>query len=405
MNKLVVDLEEVCGIALMTPRKCSKVRGKLSNYSICMQRIRPFIVPFNAFIGGPRNNRDWDRSKRITDEMRDARSFLLKHMGTLVRLCAPKWPLQTCTGCTVYYRFMRKALPEPMQSQISVLSHDASESGITMVQRESPDVILHSGGKRFADITTAATFAEQLDAQVLREALGGWITFDIYRRRRNVSGRYLIVQNDCQNGLYGLHKGSRSPVIQFAAINIAKTSIEEGRFPLFLHVSGKRLIEEGTDAGSRKHAEALRGPASGGTLKSQILRLARRAERAITVDMFASNSNVLVPRFMNWTAEQDKEREDASSAKPWDVTMCLQCKQEHREIGFYFPPNNLEDKVVLRARSDGARGWFPVPYSAKAGFWQCLTREATARFDDIANGHAVSGGTDVQAACDDRTYN
>ena len=176
MNKLVVDLEEVCGIALMTPSKCSKVRGKLSNYSICMQRIRPLIVPFNAFIGGPRNNRDWDRSKRITDEMRDARSFLLKHMGTLVRLCAPKWPLQ---ACTVYYRFMRKALPEPMQSQISVLTHDASESGITMVQRESPDVILHSGGKRFADITTAATFAEQLDVQVRREALGGWITLDI----------------------------------------------------------------------------------------------------------------------------------------------------------------------------------------------------------------------------------
>ena len=45
---------------------------------------------------------------------------------------------------------------------------------------------------------------------------------------------------------------------------------------------------------------------------------------------------------------------------------------------------------MLRARSDGARGWFLVPYSAKAGFWQCLTREATARFDDIANGHAFT---------------
>jgi hypothetical protein len=106
--------------------------------------------------------------------------------------------------------------------------------------------------------------------------------------------------------------------------------------------------------------------------------------------MFASSSNALVQRFVIWMAEQDNEREDAFSAKPWDVTMCLQCKQELREIGFYFPPNNLEDKVVLRARSDGARGWFPVPYSAKAGFWQCLTREATARFDDIANGHAFT---------------
>ena len=308
----MVGLEEVCGSALMTPRECFKIRGKLSNYSFCMQWILPFIVPFSAFIGGPRNNRDWDRNKRISDEMRDAGSFLLKHMGTLVRLGAPIWPLQ---ACTVYDRFMRRALPEPLQSQISVLTHDALESGIGMVHHESPDVILHSGGKRFADITTAATFAEQLDAQVRREALGGWINFDIYRRRRNVSGRYIIVRNDCQSGLYGLHKGSLSPIIQFAAISIAKASIEDGCFPLFLHVSGKRLIEEGTDDGSRKHAEALRGPACGETLKSQILRLARRARRAITVDMFASSNNALVPRFMSWTAEQDNEREDAFSAR------------------------------------------------------------------------------------------
>ena len=29
-----------------------------------MQRIKPFIQPFNAFIGGPRNNREWDTGNR-----------------------------------------------------------------------------------------------------------------------------------------------------------------------------------------------------------------------------------------------------------------------------------------------------------------------------------------------------
>ena len=91
---------------------------------------------------------------------------------------------------------------------------------------------------------------------------------------------------------------------------------------MFLHVSGKRLIEEGADDGSRKHAEALRGPACGGALKAQILRLAKRARREITVDMFASSSNALVPRFMSWTAEQDNEREDAFSARSWYETKC-----------------------------------------------------------------------------------
>jgi hypothetical protein len=385
--KLVRDLEEVCGITLMSPRQCSKVRGKLSNYSFCMQRIRPFVVPFNHFIGGPRNNHEWDRLKAITEEMLDAAGFLLKHMGTLVRLGAPIWPLQ---ASTVYDRFMRKVLPEPLQSQISVLTHDAADSGIGMVHRESPDTILHSEGKRYSQITTAATFADQLDAQVRREALGAWINFDIYRRRRNISGRYIIIRNDCQSGLFGLMKGSRSPVIQFAAISIAKVAIEEGGFPMFLHVSGKRLIEEGTDDGSRQHAEALRGPACGLALRAKILRLAQRVKLGITLDMFASSCNAVVPRFMSWTAEQTNEREDAFSARSWDVSLCPQCGQEHREIGFYFPPNNLEDDVVRRARSDGARGWFLVPNSAKAGFWQCLTRDAKARYHDIASGSAFT---------------
>ena len=381
--KLVRDLEQVCGAAFMSPRSCSKVRGKLSNYSFCLQRIRPFIVPFNCFIGGPRNNREWDKTKTISDEMRDAGSFLLRHMGTLVRLGAPIWPMP---ACTMYDRFMRKILPANLQDKISVLTHDASEDGVGMSNRESPDVILHTEGRRFRDITTAATFAEELGVQVRREALGGWINYDIYRKRRNVSGRYVIIRNDCQSGLYGLHKGSRSPVIQFAAINIAKAAIEEGAFPLFLHVSGKRLIEEGVDEGSRRHAASLQGPACGTELKAQIRRLTRGAKLEISIDMFASSCNALVPRFMSWSAEEANEREDAFSARSWDVSLCPQCEKEHREIGFYFPPNNLEDKIVRRARSDGARGWFLVPNQAKAGYWQCLSREARARFENIASG-------------------
>jgi hypothetical protein len=35
-----------------------------------------------------------------------------------------------------------------------------------------------------------------------------------------------------------LLKGSQPPVIQFAAVSIAKVTIEEGGFTIFLHVSG-----------------------------------------------------------------------------------------------------------------------------------------------------------------------
>jgi hypothetical protein len=78
--KLVRDLEEVLGVVMMTPRECSKVRGKLANYSFCLQRIRPFIRPFNAFIGSPKSNREWDEPKAVTEAMLDVGAFILKHL-------------------------------------------------------------------------------------------------------------------------------------------------------------------------------------------------------------------------------------------------------------------------------------------------------------------------------------
>ena len=379
--KLVRDLEEVCGVVVMTPRECSKVRGKLANYSFCMQRIKPFIQPFNLFIGGPRNNREWDAPRRITDEIMDVAAFLLRHMAKLVQLGAPIWPIQ---ASTLHDRFMRRALPVALQDNVVVLTHDAAESGVGCAHRVSPDGILHYSGKRYPDLTSVLTFEDDIDVQVRREALGGWMNLDLYQQRHSIDGKHIIIRNDCQSGLYGLQKGSRSPVIQFAAVEIAKACIVGGGFPYFLHVSGKRLIEEGLDDGSRAHADALRGPACGRRLKSKILAFANKLGLTLTIDFFASACNALTPRFMSWTDEPTSERTDAFSAKSWDVSRCPHCGEHHRELGFFFPPSNLEDAVVRRARSDGARGIFLVPNSAKQGYWQCLTRDARARQLGIA---------------------
>ena len=127
VDKLVREVAEVCGIALTSPLQCSKVRGKLSNYSSCIQRSRPFVVPFSYFIGGPRNNHEWDRLKAITEEMLNAASFLLKHMGTLVRLGSRSGQL----GFHSLRLILLKVLPDTLQSQPE------------MVHRESPDEILH----------------------------------------------------------------------------------------------------------------------------------------------------------------------------------------------------------------------------------------------------------------------
>ncbi len=82
-----------------------------------------------------------------------------------MQLGAPIWSMP---ACTMYDRFMRMVLPAAVQGQVSVLSHDASAAGIGLLHRESPDEILHSEGRYYRDITSVATFADQLDAQVRR---------------------------------------------------------------------------------------------------------------------------------------------------------------------------------------------------------------------------------------------
>jgi hypothetical protein len=155
---------------------------------------------------------------------------------------------------------------------------------------------------------------------------------------------------------------------------------------MFLHASGLQVIEEGQDDESRMHAEKLRGPACGALLVQRIKDFTRLAGKEITIDMFAAACNALTTRYMAWTMEPSAERVDAFSARSWDVSTCPNCGEEHREVGFYFPPSNLEDTVVRRASSDGARVYFLVPNQAKAANWQALERESTRKAGDIGRG-------------------
>ena len=219
---------------------------------------------------------------------------------------------------TLYDRFTRRALNGELQDRVTVLTHDAAEPGVGCLHCEEPGIVLRYAGKRFPDLTSVVTFADDVEVQVRREALGGWINFDLYRQKRDIGGRHIIIRNDYQSGLLGLQKGSRSPVIQYAAIQIAKACIEEGAIPYFLHVSGKRLIEEGVDDGSRTHAEALRGQACNKKLRGRVQSFARKIQGEVSIDFSASSCNAMAERFMTWTDEPLSERTDAFSAASWD---------------------------------------------------------------------------------------
>jgi hypothetical protein len=100
----------------------------------------------------------------------------------------------------------------------------------------------------------------------------------------------------------------------------------------------------------------------------------------LTIDYFAAAENTLCERFAAWTEEPGAEMVDAFTSRNWDVGRC-NCGQEHREWGFYFVPSGLEDRVVRRARSDGARGIFLVPRNRKLAYYQSLRQNAMLKLD------------------------
>ena len=226
-----------------------------------------------------------------------------------------------------------------------------------------------------------ATFDRQLVAtdQVHREGWGGAIALDTLLEDDSIRNGVVIFRNDCAPALYALEKGSaRSAPLQGASTHVHKRCIERGLFPRFIHVSGKRLVEEGIDEGSRRCAKSLRGPACGPALRETILGFASRNGVRLTFDFFAAQCNHIVPRFAAWTPEVGAEVVDAFSARNWNCTLCPHCGAVHRECGFYFPPPGLEHRVVTRAASDGVMGIFLVPVSNKAGYLAALRRRACA---------------------------
>jgi hypothetical protein len=158
---------------------------------------------------------------------------------------------------------------------------------------KKPSVALHNEGRRYPELTSVVTFEDAVEVQVRREGLGAWINLDLYRKRRDIRCKHIILRNYCQSGLFGLQKGSRSPVIQYAAIHSTsftkkgrQSASGEGRKPpgnsdlknmysgrrVSIHTRlGKRLIEEGLDAGGRAHTELLRGPACKVLLRAENL--------------------------------------------------------------------------------------------------------------------------------------
>ena len=129
----------------------------------------------------------------------------------------------------------------------------------------------------------------------------------------------VICQKDCAPVLAAMEKGSsRSAQLQEAAESMHRRANAKSVKLMMLHVSGKQLLAEGIDDGSRKHAAALKGPACGTELKELVREFAEGEGSLIIIDFFASAANAMAERYAAWTEDQGAELIDAFSSRSWD---------------------------------------------------------------------------------------
>ncbi len=128
------------------------------------------------------------------------------------------------------------------------------------------------------------------------EGHAGALALSDAERLWDLTDAVIILRNDCAPALSVLEYGStRSPELQCHAMSISRICARYNASCLFLHVPGTTLMAEGIDAASREGAEAELGPACGPVLRSAVHDTASRLGWAISIDLFATAANAVVP--------------------------------------------------------------------------------------------------------------
>jgi hypothetical protein len=221
---------------------------------------------------------------------------------------------------------------------------------------------------------------EDMQVQVRREAMGGYLMFKATTRMLDARGAVILHRNDCVPALAALRKGSfPSPPLQATAVAFNRLAETMKTEHYFLHAPGAALVAEGIDEASRAGAEQVHFPACTENMRTLMRQMAGTRGWTITVDLFATETNALTPRFFSRYAEPGTEAVDAMSVSSWNSSRCPACGATHRETVFAFPPIGLIRPMVRKLAVDGARGLVVVPTAVTSAHWQRLLAVALPR--------------------------
>ena len=339
----------------------SSLRGRVQHYSACLPYVRPFVALFSSVLGSE-GELDSDRVIVLPPAVSEAAVFIRGVLEDHAYTGCPLWPP---VPSTLHAAFLAG---ETGAAHVVIITWDASLHGWGMVLRWWANV----AGKV---IIGTLPDSEDMRHQVRREALAGVLALEAAALEVDLSDAIVILRNDAVGALSAFKKGSfSSTFLQQCAMRSCVTQRRVRCQLLTLHAPGRVLVDEGVDDHSRAGALEVAGPVSSPLVRRRALALAASCGWSLTLDVFASATNSLLPRFFARYAEPAAEAEDAFTVPDWACSTCPACGCPHRESLFAFPPPPLLNAFVAKARADGARAVVVTPLAVSAPWWNKLLR-------------------------------
>ena len=373
-----------------TPRALARSRGKAFHYGCAVQYLRIPCASLTQAIhraelpgsASPPDlhaerddpNFDWDQSLVISSRTRAALSALHLIASQMGEAGQPLWPPPPAS---LYGTFLSG---RPSPTPIAVLSVFVLPAGWGFSIRTTPSAPAYTSSGPWEDargLLDAPWMApgpllpsSAPSCLVQQHALACLLSLHAASRLLNLGPFQLLLRCGCEPALLALSKGDpRNPSLQDISMLFLSACLQlRIRQPLVLTTPlGQFLRPTPPNAGILAILDSATPK-----LRTLAHSLASGAGHRFTIDLFATHSNTLTPRFYSAWAEPRAEAQDALSQLDWSQSFCPTCQKNRADFVFLYPPFELVPLALRKAQVDQAHGILVVPFASTAPWWPTI---------------------------------
>jgi hypothetical protein len=356
-----------------TPREMAKWRGKLQWYAPCLEGTRILTKFISIDIGAP-DEAGWDERKPIGAKAREELQFWADNLPGMAGQAKPMWKL---SPQETLRRF--KAGESVVDA---CLSTDASFMGWGAV-------LEFAGGREPLKASGRWQTKDDSSEQAHREACGTVRAVEAFLAE--LQGKTVLHLTDCIPVAQAIGKGSRgSEVLHNLALDLWRLCTKWSIHVSSLWIPGDCMVELGVDELSRELTVDRHDVRVTDRAWADAVALAEGLGMRLTVDWFADPRNRRLPRFWSKEHSVGAEGVDALRAASWGRVFCPECRLEHDQGAWLFPPIPLISLVVAKLKTDRAHGVILVPHRPDTTWWTVLRQGCGKNIRSLPHELAVS---------------